>query len=101
MDPTQLGRDAPLEARLEHLVRLFGTPADLARAIGVHRAAVFRWQKGERPLLPSHQLKIMEVGVNLGLDAQELAWAANVQRCPCCDCVIDDEIRALMEVATR
>lgn len=87
---------ADLKNRLLHAVQMFGTAADFARAIGTHRAQVFRWVNGERQLMDEHKLRILEAGKLRKMDLQQLAYAIDVQRCPCCDCIINDEIRALL-----
>lgn len=82
--------------RMRHAITMFGTAADLARAINVHRAQVFRWEQGDRDMLIHHQQAIMLAGKARDMDLEELAWAIDVQRCPCCGCVLDEMIRDMM-----
>jgi DNA-binding transcriptional regulator YdaS (Cro superfamily) len=78
---------------LQHAIQMFGSAAELGRAIGIHRAAVTRWASGEREVPEAQQLRILEAGIERGFSAEELAWALNVKRCPCCDTILDDDIR--------
>jgi DNA-binding transcriptional regulator YdaS (Cro superfamily) len=80
----------------KHAVVMFNGAANMARAIGVHRAAVSRWESGDREILEHHQLAILKAGAEKGMDLKELAWAIGVKRCSCCDEVVNDEIRSLM-----
>lgn len=84
-------------SHFKHAVVMFNGAANMARAIGVHRAAVSRWESGDRDILEHHQLKILQAGAEKGMDVKELAWAIGVKRCDCCDAVVSGEIRAFME----
>lgn len=83
-------------SNFKHAVIMFNGAANMARAIDVHRAAVSRWENGSREILPHHQLRIIQAGIDQGMDVVQLAWAIGVKRCKCCDEVVDDEIRELM-----
>lgn len=81
---------------MRHIVEMFGTAAELSRRIGIHRAAVMRWQSGERPLLDAHKVKIAQAGHAMGLPMDRLVWALDVAKCDCCGTISDRTIRELM-----
>ena len=81
--------------KVAHLVRLFGSPTSLARAAGVNKAAVHRWPT-PRGINVKHQRRIVAQAVDDQLPLEEVLWAVGAQTCPCCGCLIDNEIRALV-----
>jgi DNA-binding transcriptional regulator YdaS (Cro superfamily) len=83
-------------SHFKHAVVMFNGAANMARAISVHRAAVSRWESGDREILPHHQLRILQAGAERGMDLKELAWSIGVKRCKCCDEIVDDDIRDFM-----
>lgn len=85
-------------SHFKHAVVMFNGAANMARAIGVHRAAVSRWESGDREILEHHQLAILKAGAEKGMDLKELAWAIGVKRCRCCDEVINDDIRDFLHM---
>jgi len=84
-------------SHFKHAVVMFNGAANMARAIGVHRAAVSRWESNGRDILEHHQLALLKAGAERGMDLKELAWAIGVKRCSCCQAIINDEIRTFME----
>lgn len=84
-------------ARLQHIITMFGSAAAFSRAIGVHKAAVLRWQKGEREILPHHQFQILRAAKLAGFDLKEVAFSLEIKRCPCCGVVVDDDLRDILE----
>ena len=85
-------RDDP---HLAHLVRLFGSPSGLARAAGVNKAAVFRWPPANG-IGPRYQIRILEAAHKQGLPIGEVLWGLNPQRCTCCEEIVDNAVRDLV-----
>lgn len=71
-------------ADIAYLVPLFGSVAEIARVAGTHRSAVHRWQKGERPIRPVHQERLLRAAEIRRFDVEQVASALDVPRCPYC-----------------
>lgn len=81
----------------KHAVVMFNGAANMARAAGLHRATVSRWESGQLSLLDHHKLRLLQAGAEKGMDLKELAWALDVRRCSCCNEIVNDDIRSFME----
>jgi len=71
-----------MKPNMKELSKLFGSPADVARAAGVTTSAVARW--GRFAIAPANQHKLVRSAQKQGLDHLKVAAAAGVPRCPNC-----------------
>lgn len=92
-----MAHPTPTVPGLVHVMSTYWTSdADFARDIGVHRASVHRWLNGQRALTEEHKLKILQAAKAKGLQLGEIAASLEVARCPCCNCALNGEIRAML-----
>lgn len=86
---------------IRHLIAHFGSGAHLSRAAGISRTAAYHWLENSRQPQIEPQRNIVRKAPRVGLSYEEAADAVGADRCPCCSCFIDGEIRDLVEGRRR